>query len=69
MFNERERSEAVSNVVAFESFQKPAPVAKAKAPKSMTLFIHIKRATLIAHCANLQTTGTLAVGRLGESRS
>ena len=59
----------MSNVVAFESFQKSKPAAKARTPKSMTLFIHIKRATLIAHCANLQATSQSAVGRVGERRS
>lgn len=59
----------MSNVVAFETFQKPKPAAKARAPKSMTLFIHIKRATLIAHCADLQATKATAIGCVGERRS
>ena len=59
----------MSNVVAFEDFHKRKPAAKAKAPKSMTLFIHIKRATLIAHCADLQSTRTATIERVGERRS
>ena len=59
----------MSNVVVFETFQKPKPVAKARTPKSMTLFIHIKRATLIAHCADLQSTRTATIERVGERRS
>jgi hypothetical protein len=58
----------MSNVVTFESFQKK-PATKAKTPKSMTLFIHIKHTTLIAHCANLKTPDAATVGRVGERHS
>lgn len=55
----------MSNVVAFKKVQPVAPVKGA--PKSMTLFIHIKRATMIAHCGNLDGAKTAEQTYAGKS--
>lgn len=52
----------MNNVVAFPTpVQKPA--APAKASKSMTLFLHVKCATLIVHLAGAPT----AAARTGQA--
>lgn len=58
----------MSNVVAFKKAQDQTPMAKTTgAAKSMTLFIHIKRATLIAHCGNLGGEKAAQQDRVGKS--
>ena len=54
----------MSNIVAFKKveIQKPA----AATPRSMTLFIHIKRTTLIAHCGDLKNQRAATRGRVGK---
>lgn len=57
----------MSNVVAFKRVDNQQTGAGEKSPsKSMTLFIHVKRTTLIAHCGNLQSERTTTQGRVGK---
>ncbi|MEO9825997.1 MAG: hypothetical protein ABJF50_16415 [Paracoccaceae bacterium] len=54
----------MSNVVAFKKVETETP--EAATPKSMTLFIHIKRTTLIAHCGDLKPQRTATQDRVGK---
>ena len=59
----------MSNVVAFKKAQDQKPLASGTgAAKSMTLFIHVKRATLIAHCGDLGGVKAEPQGCVGKSR-
>jgi len=57
----------MSNVVAFKKTKTPMASVEG-APRSMTLFIHIKQTTLIAHCGDLDGTKTAEQNIVGESR-
>ena len=56
----------MSNVVTFKQVEVQKPVAAT--PKSMPLFIHIKRKTLIAHSGDLKQQRTATQNRIGKGQ-
>lgn len=56
----------MSNVVRFEPKAKSLTKARGAA-RSVTLFMHIRRATLIAHASQTAMPVRVATGRVGKS--